>query len=56
MKVITWETSRGERISVCRRHEKALKGNWPKDRYGEEYCQVQMGLHQGVCDVCLREL
>lgn len=55
MKVVTWQSSRGGVIDICEAHEAKLKGNWPKDSAGEEYCTVSHGAHQGNCAYCTRE-
>ena len=51
-KVITWQTPQGRTINVCQDCEGQLTGAWPRDKRGEEYCQVHEGLHTGHCDVC----
>lgn len=52
--VVTWESPKEARIDVCRACEREMKKaeTWPKDSTGQEHCQVYMGEHKGVCDVC----
>lgn len=47
--VVTYMSPRSEKIDITPDQEKALKtkGKWPKDRSGQEYCSVSMGLHAG---------
>ena len=48
-RVVTWQSPAGERISITPAQERRLRASrvWPRDRRGEEYCQVHRGLHVG---------
>jgi hypothetical protein len=49
--VVTWQSPRGERIDICRMCEHRLtRQGWPKDATGEQYAQVYMGQHKGMCE------
>lgn len=53
-KVVTYQSPRGDRLSVCPRHEDAASERRdPVD--GSEYCDVYHGLHVGDCDLCREE-
>jgi len=55
MRVVTYQSPRGGRISLCQKCEDEIKASgksWPKDGDGQEYCQVHYGLHSGQCDRC----
>lgn len=53
MQVVTYQTSRDNRIEIC--HDCAARfraaGTWPKDKRGEEYATVYYGGHHGQCEV-----
>lgn len=49
--VVTWQSPAGARMRICLACEARLKGNWPKDTRGDEYCQVSHGAHEGHCDL-----
>ena len=51
IQVVTYQSDRGATISVCADCERRLAGSWPKDDKGSEYATVQLGLHEGLCDV-----
>ena len=55
--VVTWQTPRGLKRNICRECQEAIEGTseWPRDAHGEEFCQVHLGLHRGLCDICQRE-
>jgi hypothetical protein len=57
-KVVTWQSPSGRTIHICPACERKLQaaGDWPKDRIGQEYCQVSHGLHEGVCNLCDSEV
>jgi len=52
--VITWTSPNGSKLDVCIACEKRLRrrGTWPRDSQGQEYCQVSVGRHPGICDLC----
>lgn len=50
-KVVTYESSRAERLRICSPCAERLAGDWPTDRTGEELARVHKGMHWGVCDV-----
>jgi len=53
MNTITWQTSRGQTLDICDKCADKLGDISLKDRAGEEYCSVSMGLHDAAhCDVC----
>ena len=55
--VVTWQTTRGDKINVCVECQERLAPGmtWPADKRGEGYCQVYKGRHEGECDVCAEE-
>ena len=52
VQTVIYASPRGGRISICTACERRLRaaGEWPKDRHGEEYCQVHRGRAPGHCD------
>jgi hypothetical protein len=50
--VVTYQTTSGSQINICRACEKILQESriWPKDQYGEEYASVSYGAHRGLCE------
>lgn len=56
MKVVTYQTTKNERIDICHACAEALLANndWPRSATtGEEYCAVSHGLHNAsLCDIC----
>lgn len=52
MKVVTYTSSSGSKINVCKECERRFRrlGAWPRDARGEEYATVSHGLHLGICD------
>lgn len=56
MKIVTYQTTRNERMDICHACEAKLTAMhwWPKSTAtGEEYCTVYHGAHDGDhCDVC----
>ena len=54
VQVITWADAHGSTIDICPTCANRLTGRWPKNPVtGEEYCQVQHGLHEAYdCDTC----
>lgn len=54
--VVTYQSPNGSKLAICERCEEKLrdKGEWPKDRNGQEYCSVSMGQHYGDCGVCAK--
>lgn len=56
-RVVTWETSRHEKKSICRKCEREMtrRHDWPRSpSSGEEYAQVYRGEHWGRCAICGR--
>lgn len=51
MKVTTYQSPAGAKLSVCGLCEKRYRenGTWPRDRVGGEFCAVSHGLHEGIC-------
>jgi len=52
--VVTWQAPSGQTVDVCPNCETKMKkaGQWPHTQAGEEFCQVQHGKHNGLCDLC----
>lgn len=55
--VVTWQTTQGATVDVCRICERRLRKarQWVWDGSGRnqgEYCQVAHGEHRGICAVC----
>ena len=53
-RVVTWQDTRGNVVSICRDCESKLqsRGERPRNpRTGEEYATVSKGLHRGWCDL-----
>jgi hypothetical protein len=51
-KVVTWQSPSGDTLDICLECEVQLakSWSWPKDRTGQDYCQVSHGLHRGECE------
>lgn len=51
-KVITYQAPNGDTIRLTLLQVAELERNrtWPRNRVGEEYCQVSHGAHHGVPD------
>ena len=48
MKIITYQSSNGNRVNLTQAQIKKLKGReWPRDKKGAEYATVSHGLHDG---------
>lgn len=52
--VVTYNTLRGDAINLCEAHQAEYEANhdWPRNNWGEEYCQVMHGFHLGICTAC----
>ena len=53
MKVVTWETTSGQRVDICSECTESMteQGVW-MTLSGEEACSVYVGSHLGECGVC----
>ncbi len=49
--VVTYQDTRENSIDLCEAciAELERRGKWPRNSYGEEYCQESHGLHAGTC-------
>jgi hypothetical protein len=51
-RVVTWSAPSGGTIDICTACQERLEAageGWPRNRSGQEYCQVHQGLHNGEC-------
>ena len=53
MKVVTWETTSGQRVDICSECTESMteQGVWVW-LAGEQACSVYMGAHRGECGIC----
>lgn len=49
--VVTYQSPSGSTIRICDLCGERLRGEWPKDGTGQEYCSVSKGSHWGNCDI-----
>lgn len=52
--VTTWQSPRGLTLDICTTCEARIEREglrWPKDDSGQEYCEVNFGLHYGSCEM-----